>query len=80
MNGGKVYYSLNSKLNNNLIKIIQQYNIRSPKYNTPESDYYNELYYNIRSIYWNLNTSIKFDHYIRISEPNGNHFWRLNRI
>jgi hypothetical protein len=27
-NGGKVYYILNDKLNNNLIKIIQQYNIK----------------------------------------------------
>jgi hypothetical protein len=33
MNGGKVYYSLNSKLNNDLIKIIQQYNIIGNKYN-----------------------------------------------
>jgi hypothetical protein len=36
MNGGKVYHSLDYKLNNNLIKIIQQYNtinILNVKYN-----------------------------------------------
>lgn len=33
INGGKVYYSLNNKLNNDLIKIIQQYNIIGNKYN-----------------------------------------------
>ena len=33
MNGGKVYYTLNNKLNNNLINIIQKYNINKSNYN-----------------------------------------------
>jgi DNA-binding CsgD family transcriptional regulator len=31
INGGKVYYTLKDNLNNDLIKIIQQYNIRTIK-------------------------------------------------
>jgi hypothetical protein len=55
MNGGKVYYVLENLLNNNLIKIIQQYNITTHKriYMDLLEDiiYYNVHQYNTSDCY-----------------------------
>jgi hypothetical protein len=45
-NGGKVYYILNDKLNNNLIKIVQKYNIVKI-----DKLYFNELRKSTNGIY-----------------------------
>lgn len=74
MNGGKVYYTLINTLNNNLIKIIQRYNI---KYNI--TNYLKELKQKTSLILLNNNvkriTNYKYSY---ASKCKYNYYWYVS--
>jgi hypothetical protein len=82
MNGGKVYYSLKNLLNNDLIKIIQQYNLKETKYNIDTSP---QFAHNTYKLKWQNNITmidndflLKYCKYHSIkSKFNNNIYWRF---
>jgi len=82
MNGGKVYYALENLLNNDLIKIIQQYNIISTKYNIDTSP---QFAHNTYELKWQNNITmidkdflLKYYKYHSIKNKfNNNIYWRF---
>jgi len=80
MNGGKVYYVLENLLNNNLIKIIQQYNITIHK--RIYMDLLEDIIYDIQL---NLNFSNNWDKIVSTKKRNKTNpnliqsFWTVNK-
>lgn len=80
MNGGKVYYALENLLNNNLIKIIQQYNITIHK--RIYMDLLEDIIYDIQL---NLNFSNNWDKIVSTKKRNKTNpnliqsFWTVNK-